>query len=141
MLQTDADFATRGIRDASLSESDLGPRRGRNFDLGEGLTLTIGRGEKSDTKLADSSVSRLHCTVKWEHGKFLLSHFDSVGGTRIKRPVARGPAPVNVASFSGSTSAEQSNQEDVGADFGPTELLFKTIFLNQQSLPRSWNPR
>jgi eukaryotic-like serine/threonine-protein kinase len=60
-----------------------GPDAGRNFDLGEGLTLTIGRGEKSDTKLTDSSVSRLHCTVKWEDGKFLLSDLDSVGGTLV----------------------------------------------------------
>ena len=35
-----------------------GPDVGRKFDLTEGLILTIGRGEKSDTKLTDGSVSR-----------------------------------------------------------------------------------
>jgi len=60
-----------------------GPDAGRNFDLTEGLTLSIGRGEKSDTKLTDASVSRLHCTVKWEDNKFLLSDLDSVGGTLV----------------------------------------------------------
>jgi pSer/pThr/pTyr-binding forkhead associated (FHA) protein len=60
-----------------------GPDAGRNFDLGEGLTLTIGRGEKSDTKLTDGSVSRLHCTVKWEDHNFLLTDLESVGGTFV----------------------------------------------------------
>jgi serine/threonine protein kinase len=60
-----------------------GPDVSRNFDLTEGLTLTIGRGEKSDTKLTDASVSRLHCTVRWEDGKFLLTDLDSVGGTLV----------------------------------------------------------
>jgi serine/threonine protein kinase len=60
-----------------------GPDVSRNFDLTEGLTLTIGRGEKSNTKLTDASVSRLHCTVRWEDGKFVLTDLDSVGGTLV----------------------------------------------------------
>jgi serine/threonine-protein kinase len=60
-----------------------GPDSGRTFNLTQGLTLTIGRGEKSDTKLTDASVSRLHCTVKWEDARFLLSDLDSVGGTLV----------------------------------------------------------
>lgn len=61
----------------------LGPDVGRKFDLTEGLTLTIGRGEKSDTKLTDASVSRLHCTVKWQDDRFVLADLESVGGTFV----------------------------------------------------------
>jgi len=60
-----------------------GPDSGRMFNLAEGLTLTIGRGEKSDTKLTDMGVSRLHCELKWEGNKFTLVDLDSVGGTLV----------------------------------------------------------
>lgn len=60
-----------------------GPDAGRTFDLIEGITLTIGRGEKSDTKLTDIAVSRLHCEMKWAGLKFTLSDLDSVGGTFV----------------------------------------------------------
>ncbi len=60
-----------------------GPDSGRMFNLAEGLTLAIGRAEKSDTKLTDMGVSRLHCELKWEGNKFTLVDLDSVGGTLV----------------------------------------------------------
>ena len=60
-----------------------GPDSGRMFNLAEGLTLAIGRGEKSDTKLTDMGISRLHCELKWEGNKFTLVDLDSVGGTLV----------------------------------------------------------
>ncbi len=60
-----------------------GPDAGRTFDLHEGVKLVIGRGEKSDTRLTDQSVSRLHCELIWENGGFKLTDLDSVGGTFV----------------------------------------------------------
>src|SRR4051794_8522005 len=60
-----------------------GPDMGRTFDLTEGGTLVIGRGEKSNTRLIDGTASRLHCELRWEGGKFLLVDLDSVGGTMV----------------------------------------------------------
>jgi serine/threonine protein kinase len=60
-----------------------GPDAGRMFNLTDGLTLKIGRGEKSDTKLSDMGVSRLHCELTWEASKFTLVDLDSVGGTLV----------------------------------------------------------
>ena len=48
------------------------------------MKLTIGRGEKSDTKLTDLSMSRLHCEVTWENGKFRVVDLGSVGGTMVE---------------------------------------------------------
>ena len=61
-----------------------GPDSGRTFDLKEGVKLTIGRGEKSDTRLTDLSMSRLHCEVTWENGKFRVVDLGSVGGTMVE---------------------------------------------------------
>jgi serine/threonine protein kinase len=60
-----------------------GPDAGRTFNLTEGVKLVIGRGEKSDTRLTDQSVSRLHCELTWQEGKFTLTDLDSVGGTFV----------------------------------------------------------
>jgi serine/threonine-protein kinase len=60
-----------------------GPDAGRTFDLTEGVTMVIGRGEKSSTRLTDGTVSRLHCKLHWEGTQFRLVDLDSVGGTLV----------------------------------------------------------
>jgi pSer/pThr/pTyr-binding forkhead associated (FHA) protein len=60
-----------------------GPDAGRTFDLIEGIPMVIGRGEKSNTRLTDGSVSRLHCELKWEGTQFTLTDLDTVGGTFV----------------------------------------------------------
>jgi eukaryotic-like serine/threonine-protein kinase len=60
-----------------------GPDAGRTFDLTEGVKLMIGRGEKSDTRLADATVSRIHCELQWEGARFVLVDLDSAQGTLV----------------------------------------------------------
>jgi len=60
-----------------------GPEAGKTIQLTEGATLTIGRAEKSDTHFTDLGISRLHCELHWEGGKFRLVDMDSVGGTLV----------------------------------------------------------
>jgi serine/threonine protein kinase len=60
-----------------------GPDAGRIFNLAEGTKMVIGRGEKSDTRLTDANVSRLHCELHWEGDRFRLVDLDSVGGTLV----------------------------------------------------------
>jgi serine/threonine protein kinase len=60
-----------------------GPDTGRVFPLAEGQTLTIGRGETTGTQLRDARVSRLHCQVQVDGGKFLLMHSSASGTTLV----------------------------------------------------------
>lgn len=60
-----------------------GPDQGRIFNLTEGTTLVIGRGEKSDTHLSDGSVARLHCELRCRGGEFRLVDLESVSGTTV----------------------------------------------------------
>jgi serine/threonine protein kinase len=60
-----------------------GPDAGRTFELTEGVTLVIGRGEKSNTRLTDGTISRLHCELHWDGPQFRLVDLDSVGGTFV----------------------------------------------------------
>ena len=60
-----------------------GPDQGRNFALPDDQTLVIGRGEKTETKLKDPQVSRVHCQIQVQGGKALLVDAGSTGGTLI----------------------------------------------------------
>lgn len=60
-----------------------GPDAGRTFDLIEGIPMVIGRGEKSNTRLTDGTVSRLHCELRWQGINFTLIDLESVGGTFV----------------------------------------------------------
>jgi serine/threonine protein kinase len=60
-----------------------GPDQGRIFNLVEGTTLSIGRGEKTDTRLTDGAIARLHCELQCAGGEFLLVDRDSIDGTLV----------------------------------------------------------
>ena len=60
-----------------------GPEAGRSFELSDGQTLKIGRGEASDTKLSDPRMSRVHCVVQMSGGKAKLHDKGSTGGTFV----------------------------------------------------------
>src|SRR5437016_9799973 len=60
-----------------------GPDKGRNFALPDGQTVVIGRGEKTETKLKDPQVSRVHCQVQVQGGKALLVDAGGRAGTLI----------------------------------------------------------
>ena len=60
-----------------------GPDDGRMFNLDEGQKMLIGRSEKTDTRLKDLQVSRIHCEVKGAGGKIHITDNESVGGTFV----------------------------------------------------------
>jgi serine/threonine protein kinase len=60
-----------------------GPDDGRIFNLDEGLKMLIGRSEKTDTRLKDMQVSRVHCEVSVHEGKVEITDNESVGGTFV----------------------------------------------------------
>jgi serine/threonine protein kinase len=59
-----------------------GPDEGRVFSLGNEVVL-LGRSRATDTHLMDPHVSRVHCQVLAENGKYVLVDFDSAGGTFV----------------------------------------------------------
>lgn len=59
-----------------------GPDNGRTFNIADGQTLVVGRGEKSDTQINDPRVSRVHCQVRIDGGHTLLTD-KSTAGTAV----------------------------------------------------------
>lgn len=60
-----------------------GPDQGRTFAIESGQTLSIGRGQASDTQLNDPHMSRVHCVLECDGGKVALRDNNSTGGTFV----------------------------------------------------------
>ena len=60
-----------------------GPDQGREFPLEEGVTLLVGRGQDTGTKLTDPQASRVHCRVTADGGRFRLADAGGATGTRV----------------------------------------------------------
>ena len=60
-----------------------GPDRGRAFDVLDDQKLTIGRGETTNTKLKDPTVSRTHCQITCEAGRFTVENLGAASGTTV----------------------------------------------------------
>ena len=60
-----------------------GPAKGRFFDLDDSQTLVIGRGEQSDTRINDPSVSRGHCEVSVRDNRITIVDKESSSGTFV----------------------------------------------------------
>ncbi|MEL7338822.1 MAG: serine/threonine-protein kinase, partial [Planctomycetota bacterium] len=60
-----------------------GPDNGRTFPVDAGRSLSIGRGQASDTQINDPRMSRVHCRIEWEGGGLRLVDAGSSSGTRV----------------------------------------------------------
>ena len=59
-----------------------GPDEGRAFSLGSD-PLLLGRSRATESHLLDPHISRVHCQIQFEGDQFLLTDFDSAGGTFV----------------------------------------------------------
>jgi hypothetical protein len=60
-----------------------GPDKGRTFPLYPGDAFSIGRGSRSQTRLVDASVSRIHCEIRLERNRATVSDSQSASGTFV----------------------------------------------------------
>lgn len=60
-----------------------GPDQGRTFTLSDGQSLSIGRGQASNTQINDPRMSRVHCHIAVDGGKTTLTDANSTGGTHV----------------------------------------------------------
>jgi pSer/pThr/pTyr-binding forkhead associated (FHA) protein len=67
-----------------------GPDRGRSFPLTAGTPLRVGRSARTNTKLSDASVSRLHCEVHYDGSTSATLTNHSNNGTLVNgQPATR----------------------------------------------------
>ncbi|MHC4874861.1 MAG: FHA domain-containing serine/threonine-protein kinase [Planctomycetota bacterium] len=66
-----------------------GPDSGRNFTIRSGEALVIGRGQQTETRLQDPSVSRQHCEITFSAGALRVRDLDSGTGTFLNQVETR----------------------------------------------------
>ena len=72
-----------------------GPDRGRGFEVSDDQKLVIGRGETTATKLRDPTVSRMHCQIAAEGGRFTIENLGAASGTTLNGRRISAPQPLN----------------------------------------------
>jgi serine/threonine protein kinase len=60
-----------------------GPQVGGSFEIGAGETLVFGRGQQSDTKIEDPSISRIHCEIAHQGESIVIADRGSSSGTFV----------------------------------------------------------
>ncbi|MEQ1904309.1 MAG: FHA domain-containing serine/threonine-protein kinase [Pirellulaceae bacterium] len=60
-----------------------GPDQGKEFTISEGDCMVIGRGEKSDIRLSDPSISRVHCELSCQDAAVMVRDLGSSSGTKL----------------------------------------------------------
>lgn len=71
-----------------------GPDTGRAFPVSPQRPLIIGRGTQSDTQIRDPRLSRVHCELRCEQGRFLLVDRGGSGGTLVEGRPIDSPRPL-----------------------------------------------
>ncbi len=61
----------------------LGKSKGRRFPVGQGQTVTIGRGLKADIQVIDDGLSRVHCSIENRGHMFFVRDLESANGTYL----------------------------------------------------------
>jgi pSer/pThr/pTyr-binding forkhead associated (FHA) protein len=96
-----------------------GPDKGRVFPLTAGETISIGRGSRSDTRLVDLSVSRIHCEIRFEANRARVSDANSASGTFVNGKLI---------------SAEQELRAGDVIRIGETQLRFEDDIAEESTL-------
>ena len=118
-----------------------GPQTGGSFELSTDKKLVIGRGQQSDTKIEDPSISRVHCEVA-NHGDSIAiadrgsSSGTFVNGSKVETAVVESGAEIQIgdtvlkiAKADAQTmapapvSSAKPVAEMVGETLGPYELI------------------
>jgi serine/threonine protein kinase len=97
-----------------------GPDAGRSFFLRDGQTLTIGRGQASDTQINDPRMSRIHCRVEMNGGEAILydgggSGGTTVGGSPVERHVLRPGDVIQVGDTSMRFYLDEAHEQSTVA--------------------------
>jgi len=70
-----------------------GKSKGKEYPLGEGVRITIGRGLKADIQVFDEGLSRLHCAIENRGNCLEVTDLDSANGSLLNgKPVSTANA-------------------------------------------------
>jgi serine/threonine protein kinase len=105
-----------------------GPDRGRLFQLEPGKLLVVGRGQQSDTRINDPSVSRIHFEITADDDSATIVDRGSTGGTYVdgKQVQTRRVQPGKIIKAGDSEFAIAIVSDDSEATIAPPAMENRT---------------
>jgi len=119
--------STCGGRQAEISQMarliiESGPERGKQFRLPESGVIGIGRDEKCAVRIHDAMLSRVHCVLRIERGRWVLEDRGSLNGTIVNdSPITRQElAHGDIIQLADTLLSLSTTDEDplIGAELG-----------------------
>jgi serine/threonine protein kinase len=109
-----------------------GKDKGRIFPLPESGSLSIGRGNSTDTRLTDARVSRNHCTLQIDGDSFDVADAGSAIGTFVNDQRVNGEHPVEIGDIIRIGDTELRLED---GDVAEAETV-AGVMINQQTMQR-----
>jgi len=110
----------------------------RRFEIGEGQTLTIGRGQDADVTVDNSAISRQHSSLELKGGVYYLTDLYSLNGTKVNGEKIDSAVPIKktdlieIGKFTLKPAEDLTNEEQVASFSSSMEGMDQTIFVNSR---------
>ncbi|HSH12656.1 MAG TPA: FHA domain-containing protein, partial [Desulfurivibrionaceae bacterium] len=107
----------------------------RRFKIGEGQTLTIGRGQEADITIDNSAISRQHSSLELKGGTYYLTDLYSLNGTKVNGQQIHSAIPIKksdrieIGKFTLKPAEALTNEEEVESSSSAMESMDQTIFV------------
>ncbi|MCK4839788.1 MAG: FHA domain-containing protein [Desulfobulbaceae bacterium] len=71
----------------------------KNFQIEDGQTLSIGRGNEADIIVDNTAISRQHCSLELKNGDYYLTDLYSLNGTKVNGKKVVSAVPIKKTDF------------------------------------------
>jgi pSer/pThr/pTyr-binding forkhead associated (FHA) protein len=110
----------------------------KRFEISEGQTLTIGRGQDADVTVDNNAISRQHSSLELKGGIYYLTDLYSLNGTKVNGekidsavPIKKSDA-IEIGKFTLKPAEQLTNEEEVASFSSSPEGMDQTIFVNSR---------
>lgn len=108
----------------------------RRFEISEGQSLTIGRGQDADITVDNNAISRQHSSLELKGGIYYLTDLYSLNGTKVNGQKIDSSVPIEksdlieIGKFTLKPAEDLTNEEQVASFSSSLEGMDQTIFVN-----------
>lgn len=110
----------------------------RRFEISEGQTLTIGRGQDADITVDNNAISRQHSSLELKGGTYYLTDLYSLNGTKVNGHKIDSSVPIEktdqieIGKFTLKPVELLGNEEEAESFSSSLEGMDQTIYINSR---------
>ena len=110
----------------------------RRFEIAEGQTLTIGRGQDANITVDNSAISRQHSSLELKGGTYYLTDLYSLNGTKVNGQKIDSAVPIEktdlieIGKFTLKPAEALTNEGEVESFSSSMEGMDQTLFINSR---------